>query len=625
MRFLYLPHVFAVAIAVALAGCGGGASVGSPTLPSQTSAPGPRASASAPASVPAPTPTATTTSGTTSSSMAPPVTPAYAAGHANAVPTLPASGASRAGTVYNIYITASTGDTVAFTVFEPATLVGGQTYPLILQAHGWGGSRVTSTSTAEALGDMGNIPQFIANGYGVISMDQRGWGESTGKIRAMDPDFEGKDELAVMDWAQNKLGWLAFGPTIEGDDAHEPIMGSAGGSYGGMYQLMLSNIDVRHRLHAIVPQFAPHSLNDSLFPGLGAKNLWAAVLFGTAEGNPSGPMTATRADEDPGVYQNQIDGFATGTETQADIDFNGYHSTSYWCNGTPIATNGAGLTPQIAPHAPPKINALFIQGMRDTLFDFNEAYENYRCYQNSGGDVRLMTYQFGHNSAGLVPDPGASAQPANNDMDMRCGTLSEDTASLAFFNEHLKMMAGAANVVPTTPCLSMKAGDGVVVPSIVTGHNGTEEAVPSTMVVAGAAQDQSTAVDLGITVGSAGNVIGGIPRLEIDMEPVGGVAATADPVVYVGVGQLRPTDGSWDLIDNILQPIRGVGKHAVDLPGIAQRLPAGTKLGLLIFGNHDQYDAPPVDASQAAAPYVLPVDISGNVWLPLLGPLPSNI
>jgi ABC-2 type transport system ATP-binding protein len=603
-----LWHVLFVAVVAGASGCSGGATAGGSPVPAHSN-----------------TPTVPTATPATPTPMPSPSTPPDAAGHTNALPAMPPAGQSRAGQYYNIYITAPTGDTVAFTVFEPATLTGGKTYPLILQGHGWGGSRQTSPNTTDALGNMGNISQFIANGYGVISLDERGWGETTGQIRGMDPDFEGKDDLAIMDWAQNKLPWLAFGPTVDGSDPHEPIMGSDGGSYGGMFQLMLAEIDPRHRLHAIVPQFAPHDLNYSLFPYGGAKNLWGAILFGTAQGNASGPLTAPRANEDPAVSQNQEDGFATGTETQADHDFNEYHSTSYWCDNETIASNGAGLVPELKSHPVPKVNALFWQGMRDTLFDFNEALENSQCYARSGGDVRLMTYQFGHNSAGVVPDPGATYQPAGNANDMRCGKLDVDTATLAFYNQYLKMIPNAAAAVPTSPCISLSAGDAIVVPSVMTGHAGTQVAVPSTTLVAGANKDQATVVDLGITAGASGTVIAGIPRLEVDLEPVGGVAATSVPVIYAGIGQMRASNsGTWDLVDNNLTPLRGVGVHDLDLDGVSQRLAAGDKLALLLYGDYDQYDAPPGNAS-AASPYVLPVTVAGNVWVPLLGPLPANI
>eukprot|EP01137_Pigoraptor_chileana_P020986 Opistho-2@84112 len=123
---------------------------------------------------------------------------------ATVVPAMPTPGTSRAGRSYSVFIKVpATGDTVAFTVFEPATLEGGQTYPLILHSHGFQGARYKSRPVpfgplkvdfANPLGsDFTDIGVFIDKGYGVISIDQRAHGDSNGSDRVMDPDFEGKD------------------------------------------------------------------------------------------------------------------------------------------------------------------------------------------------------------------------------------------------------------------------------------------------------------------------------------------------------------------------------------------------------------------------------------------------
>jgi hypothetical protein len=99
-----------------------------------------------------------------------PTAPPDAAGHANAVPPPPAGGASRPGQIYSIYLTSSIGDTVAFTVFEPATVTGGATYPLVLHGPGWGSSRTTTLGSSAASSSEGtsvgnNLSELVANGY----------------------------------------------------------------------------------------------------------------------------------------------------------------------------------------------------------------------------------------------------------------------------------------------------------------------------------------------------------------------------------------------------------------------------------------------------------------------------
>ncbi len=143
-----------------------------------------------------------------------------------------------------------------------------------------------------------------------------------------------------------------------------------------------------------------------------------------------------------------------------------------------------------APHAEhlprrgPRVNAVLYQGMRDTLFNFNEGYANYECLRSEGGDVRLLTYQSGHNTAYLVPDPGEKYLPPGNAIDERCGSLHKKTAMRAFFDQYLKGEPGAAAAVPTKPCLSIAKDDAVLVSQVMTVQSGGATAVdvPATRV-----------------------------------------------------------------------------------------------------------------------------------------------
>lgn len=552
--------------------------------------------------------------------------PLDAPGVTNPAPGVPAAGQSRPGQVYDVYITApGTGDKVAFTVFEPATLTGGQHYPLVLHSHGFSASRSTSLQGNPVAGALspGNdeIATLVANGYGVISIDERGHGESSGTIRVMDPDYEGKDLLAVLDWAEARLAWLAYGPSADGSESHNLVVGSIGGSYGGMYQFLLHDIDPKHRLDALVPEIAPGDLVFSLFPNNTIKAGWDSVLF--AIGNTAG-SNLDRFHFDPYVLNLFTTDLVTNQTAPDHLDFFRYHSNRYFCDGQPVATNGGpGTAPEHAPVRPRRINAMFWQGFRDTLFNFNEAYNNYQCYRRAGGDVRLLTYQYGHNALQVVPDPGELLyQPPGDFLQTQCGTLSKNDATLAFFNEHLKGQRGAAASVPTQVCLSLSGTDAVQVDTVRTGKTGTPIDVPATTVVTGLL-DVPVVADLGITVGANGDVIGGIPHLSVtltDTLPV--PALDADPIVFVGIGQRRASAPlAWDLIDNQLTPLRGYGVHDLDMTGIAERLAPGDQLALLFYGAHDQYHA--TGSLNVASPTITTVRVSGQVWLPLLGNLPN--
>jgi len=550
--------------------------------------------------------------------IAPPTAPPDAAGYTNVIPATPAPGTCRTGSIYSIYVNTPVNDLEAFTVFEPGTFCGGKTYPIVLQGAGYGGSRQTSlsaTTQVTGIASPGDIAQLVAANYAVISLDERGFGQDGGTVRVMDPNFEGLMDLSVMDWAQAKLPWIAYGPTNDGLDPHEPIFGTIGGSYGGMYQYMLLNLDKRHRLRAIAPQISPNDLNYSLFPNGTVKSAWDLDLFAAGESGGSG---ISYAHEDPFLADAVVTGITQNVDSAAMHDFFGYHSSSYFCNGTTIATDGdAGSTPLFPPNPPPKINALITQGMRDTLFTFNNAYANYECFQKGGGDVRLLTYQYGHNALQVVPDPYVTLfYPPTEFLDQKCGSLDYNTATVAWFDQYLKGIAGAAAAagIPTEPCLSIQSGDAVLVPSVTTGHAGTEFAIPSTVAVAGNAPDVPTAVDLGPAFTAAG-VVAGLPRMELDIAPV--AAGLGEPILFFGIGQMHASKpGVWDLLDNQLTPVRGAGEHDVDMTGIAARVAAGDRLALLVFGEEDQYDA--TGSINAAKPAVVPVTVSGNVWVPIL-------
>jgi ABC-2 type transport system ATP-binding protein len=558
-----------------------------------------------------------------------PTAPPDAPGHANAVPAPPPHGASRPGQIYSIYLTSSIGDTVAFTVFEPSTVTGGATYPLVLHGPGWGSSRTTmlgssAPSSSEGTSVGNNLSELVANGYGVISFDQRGFGENTGVVDSMNPDKDATDILAVLDWAQAKLPWLAYGPTLDGRDPHEPIVGAIGGSYGGMYQLLIANADPRHRVRAITPNIAPNDLNYALVPGGAFKSLWNSILFGDGLGNG-------RLRLDPFITTQffATDDLLNNTESSYSHDYYAYHSEQYFCGGPAVATNGgAGTAPQRPPTSvPPKVNAMIWIGVRDTLFDFNGGYANFTCLQRAGGDVRLLSYQAGHNSIGAVPDPGATLFfPSGDTNDSRCGsTLNEDAAQLMWFDRYLKNKSGAAAAIPTQPCISLAAGDAITVPQVSTQTSGQRQTtynVGTLTTVAGANVDVPAAVAL-YTAPAGGAVEAGIPHATLDVAAVAGVAA-GTPIVFVGIGQMHAAHpGVWDLVDNQVTPLRGLGRFDVDLAGGGARLQPGDQLGVLVYGLQDQYARN--GSVNTAKPAVIPVAVTGTVSLPILNSAPASI
>ncbi|MFI4982274.1 MAG: hypothetical protein ACHQIO_18145, partial [Nevskiales bacterium] len=93
-------------------------------------------------------------------------------------------------------------------------------------------------------------------------------------------------------------------------------------------------------------------------------------------------------------------------------------------------------------------------------------------------------------------------------------------------------------------------------------------------------------------------------------------------IVYVGIGQKHALGlPGWDLVDNQLTPLRGLGHHHLEISGVATRLQAGDQLGLMLFGaNANQYPTTGLTTPPASAKHV---SIQGSVQMPLLGNLPN--
>lgn len=521
-------------------------------------------------------------------------------------PSTPGVGQSRTGLSYAVQTPSQVDprQTIAFQVFEPATLIGGERYPLVLHGHSLGATRLRAP---DAL-----LSALLGAGYGVISFDARGHGESGGDIQLMDPDLEGRDLVGVLDWAETHLDWLAYGPDADARVTNL-VVGAVGASYGGAFQMILNAVDPKRRLDAIVPQVTWNDLDRSLIPESLPKALGFTLL------SSIGSTTAAAfTPRDPLVIAF-LAGLATSTPAPELHDFLRYHGERYFCDEVPLSSDGRGKAPLTPAVHPGPVHAMFFQGMRDTLFDFNEALANYHCLRAAGGDVRLLTHETGHNAvAGGALDPGTVFQPVGNDQWDRCGSVEPVGATLAFFEEHLRGHAGAASAtIPERVCLSLSAGDAVQVAEVTVGTAGLAFSLPATIVDA-TPEKTPTVADLGFVAGSDGGVLAGIPSIEIVVNPLLPLAADANRILYLGIGQQRAAyPGIWDLVDNQVRPIRGTGAHFVDLVGIAERLEPGDRLALLIYSHQPQFDLSP--SIPVPLPPAASFTIAGAVYLPLLG------
>jgi ABC-2 type transport system ATP-binding protein len=565
--------------------------------------------------------------------------------------------ADRDGTIYRQEIpVAATGDTIVVQVFEPTHLQQGKSYPLVLQGHGYGGSRETAAP------DGSFIKRLNDAGYYVISIDERGFGESSGTVRVMDPEYEGQDLIAVLDWAENLEGLRRRGNG-------EMMVGSYGGSYGGMYQVLLYAVDPKHRLRVLAPDITPHDLTYSLDPNGVVKSGWGLALVAGGESSitqilkpadPLGTVTSLLQQlaeggtrEDTAIVEILTTAGVTNNFPQAGINFMKYHSLAYFCDGQPAGPQNFLLaTPDaltVAPDKPPKADVLLTQGFRDTLFNFNDGLHNYECLHALGGDVRLLTHQTGHilpvslGAVGLEDplDPfyAAITFPGLGDASgsRSCGTLNLDDVQFAWFEEKLQGRKGAIDAaLPTGKnfCLSLAEGDAIETKTVKRGGesfdiDASTPQLNSLLGVVGSllgngVRDSVLLADQPLyTVPAGGAIIAGVPMLHVDIEGLSGaeqatcttdlVQLACDPIYFLAIGHRPAGQTRWDIIDDQITPVRGFGPHDLEMNGIAERLAEGEQVALLIYAFTAQY---PITWSRDIA--VPAATLSGSVELPLL-------
>ena len=545
--------------------------------------------------------------------------------------------------IFDGTIPAADGETIGITVYQPA-LAADQAAPLLIHGHGFGLSRNRDFETAnpvqaflgaDVTSDAGGAAWN--SGYYVISFDQRGFGQSSGPITVMDPDVDGRNISTIIDWAEQNLPHLA---RRRGD----PVIGALGLSYGGGFQLIGSAVDAR--FDALVPTATWNDLRYSLAPAGVPKTIWLDILVA------AGGATAGFQFE-PFVYTAFLQatlGFVT-EETYGEFLHRSFES---FCEGS--RDDGRGV---------PKVDAFFVQGANDILFNMNEAAANLECLRSRGQDARLLVQTNGH----IIP----ALQQAGRqilfgvDESITCGDRAYDTASmmLDFLDQKLK---GAR--APPGLCVSLTPEEGLVMPALLRG--GEPVAFADTAVVPGAVGQVvnlllglplqtllSTVAGLGpeavnLLLGilqnppgsnegysedflallpqivnllpyelvqqltaapvwvplhtAAGNeALAGIPQATLNFS--GGVG---QPPLFVGIGLRRSGSGDAVAVSDQVTPVRASGEVPLDLAGVRASLSAGDEIGLLLYGFHPYYLN---NSILSLAP--VPVTVSGSVQLPL--------
>lgn len=467
----------------------------------------------------------------------------------------------------------------------------GQSLPVILHSHGWGGSKKTGLDeqpecddlqsydcpVAEGEGLLAMFGQLDAllsdlyrDGYIIVSFSQRGWGESEGKIMVMNSYHEIRDAQAVVDWIarQGEQGALP----VDVDATGNFKLGLLGGSYGGGFQLPLAAID--SRVDTIVPVGTWNSLEQALLTNGGVKGGWGNLLCLLSTGRPRHPFLASACAALAAPFIRRADILDPSGNL---LNFVRQNGLSYFSD---LELAKKPYLDGQAPFELRPIDALLIQGSRDVLFNMQAATDNYRYLSLAGGDVRLMSNQSGHMNP-LANQPDGSTACGNVDMFesiRRWMDVKLRGADVAVLNE-----------VPRL-CLSLDDDRGVIVDS-VPGESaqadialGTDQAWrPFDIRIGNLRGSQKCQIVYEVPTDTT-EVLTGIPLLR-DFTVQGGIIGGGG-AAYLGLCVKRGTNTI--LVDDMLTTFAPQFQSFSELAGVGEVLKAGDRVGVMAFKAQEQ-------------------------------------
>lgn len=297
---------------------------------------------------------------------------------------------------------------ICYSLFEPAGASASHKVPLIFHSHGWGGSRVTSPADSQ-------VKPFLDAGYGVLSFDQRGFGQSGGKAYVENPDVEGHDVEKLVSLV-SRLNWVVQ------DGPGDPRIGSIGGSYGGGYQFVgaFREIEDQHKqiFDALAPQITWWDLKQSLAPSGVAKTEWSTLL--TAAGAQALPQP---------VLAGFAESAATGTWTDGSIPGTANLDAFF-------AKNGPSW--QVSQGRRIDVPVLFGQGITDELFPLDQGLKNWANALTPR--ARRESIFVGYNGGHVLPNAFPQTIQPSGDPCSKELTHGKDFTALTieFFNRYLK-------------------------------------------------------------------------------------------------------------------------------------------------------------------------------------------
>ena len=434
---------------------------------------------------------------------------------------------------------------ICFTVFKPARADRAHKVPMIMHSHGWAGSRTRDPKAFASLLDAG---------FGVLSFDQRGFGESGGKAHVQNPAFEGKD-------VRRLVARVSRMPWVRKDGRRDPRLGAIGGSYGGGYQFLgaFTHLATRGKpvFDALAPEITWHDLNESLAPQDVVRTAWALVLSSAgAEALP------------PEVLLALGQGAATGFWPQGEVP-GAANMTKFF------AKNGPAW--HVAQGRRLDIPVLMGQGATDTLFPLDQGLKNFRRALTRGArrESIFVGYNGGHVLPAVFPQAvGVAGDPCSKKLG---GGTFRDLA-VRFFTEKLKHRPTGLRGFNRYH-LATADGRCTTVRSVRADHTFEVGAVAST---------EGVGAPMAVKIADGPLRIAGTPYLSGIMTAAG-VNNRAFYGLAVGTTPLDAKLVQNNVLPILeLEPVLGEPRR-IELPSVAVDVPAGQSLFVLATAVSDTF------------------------------------
>ena len=464
---------------------------------------------------------------------------------------VPHANATAAPTVTDACITSvpdkgsTTPQKICYTLFQPVGADAAHPVPMVLHSHGWGGSRTKTASSFDSL---------LRAGYGVLSFDQRGFGEDGGKARIENIDYEGKDVEALVDLV-SRLPW------VQQDGPGDPRIGAIGGSYGGGYQFVGAFRELldKHKpvFDALAPEITWWDLKQSLAPQEVPRTEWVTLL--TAAGVQALPDEAVE-----GTVFGSATGFWAKGQAPGVPDLDAF-----------FLKNGPAWN--VAQGRRIDIPVLFGQGITDTLFPLHQGLQNFAKALTPR--ARAQSIFVGYNGGHVLPNafPQAVA-PSDDPCSKQLGGGSFRDLTVKFFDHALK---GRPTTLSGYGAYHLAtAGSTCTTTRSVEANKAFPVGTVATTAGAGA--------PLAFEVAKGPLRLAGTPYLDGTMYAAGvnnrafyGLAIGTSPAdAKLVQGNMLPI--------NELLPVTGA-KRSIELPSVAVDVPAGQTLYVLATAVSDMF------------------------------------